>query len=114
MDFEPSSIQIVVKLFGHCPLESQELQLVYWVVPLSVTESPTSISYRFFSSIFLFLVQSRPQSSHGGVRDQFKRLVIICEGKYRGSPAQLFELFKSCFTLRGPLHFLLFLQIIFT
>ena len=72
-----STIKIMVKLLGHCPVESQKLQFVSTVVFLCLSQCPTAICDNPDVPWFLFLAQHCSKPLLTGIRSQQERLAEI-------------------------------------
>ena len=57
MDIKGWPIQVFMEFPDHCPLEGEKLQLVSWVVGLSLAQAPTGIGYDSFSAVLPGLVE---------------------------------------------------------
>ena len=57
MDIEGRPIQVFMEFLNHCPCEGEKLQLVSWVMGLSLAQASTGIDYDSFSAILPGLVE---------------------------------------------------------
>ena len=56
-----------MEFLDHCPLEGEKLQLVSWVMGLSLVQAPTGIGYDCFGTILSYLVEDSSQTSATGI-----------------------------------------------
>ena len=57
MDIEGQPIQVFMEFLNHCLLEGEKLQLLSWVMGLSLAQASTGIGYDSFAAILLGLVE---------------------------------------------------------
>ena len=57
MDIKGWPIQVFVEFLDHFPLEGKKLQLVSWVMGLSLAQASTGIGYDSFDAVLPALVE---------------------------------------------------------
>ena len=86
-------------IFDYHPLEGEELQLVCWVVGLSLVQAPTAIGYYSICAIPVGLVENSSQTRPTGISMELEMSGEICIGKNRQSVHSLFRSLKTSWHL---------------
>ena len=81
--------------FDYCPLEGEKLQIVCWVVGLSLAQASTDISYYSICAILTGLVENSSQTSPTGISVELEWSGEICIGKNRHGGTQSFQVIEG-------------------
>ena len=89
-------LQILPKLFGHGPFQSQELQFRRVILQLASLEALTGIGYRMIMAVDLLLGEHCPQSLYWCVGLQQERLLEVRECQHRHRETLHLKLLERC------------------